>query len=177
MDFTENTLSTKEVYNGKIMQVKVDTIQLPNGNQSKRELVVLSGASAVLAIKDGCVLLVKQYRKAVEKILIEIPAGKLEKDEDPVICAQRELEEETGYASNKLDKLGIFDPSPGCLVETIHLFYTNDLKKTRIHPDEDEFIEPLLIPIKEVDKMILNGEITDGKTVCAMAHYHLRNNQ
>lgn len=129
MNLEEKTLSTKQIFEGKIISVQVDTVQLPNGEQSTRELVKHPGAVAVIPVtKDGKIIMVRQFRKALEKEIIEIPAGKLELGEAPEVTAIRELEEETGYTTKQLQYVQSFYTSPGFADEIIYLYYTDQLE-------------------------------------------------
>ncbi|MBP1743613.1 MAG: hypothetical protein H6Q58_591 [Firmicutes bacterium] len=169
MDYTEKTLNVKKIYNGKILDLEEVEVLLPDGKSSKREIVRHNGAVAVIAYKDAdTVLFVEQYRKAVEKVLLEIPAGKIEKGEDVMLCAMRELEEETGYKSDNLTYLGKIVASPGFCDEYIHIF-----KAEQLYPgdgtlgDEDEFIGLREVKAGDVKGMIRDGSIEDAKTICA----------
>ena len=125
----ERTISSERVYEGKIIGVRVDTVELPSGRETKREIVEHSGATAIVAVdSEGDVLLVRQYRKPVEKALLEIPAGGIEAGEDPLDCARRELAEETGFAAGRWDKLGIFYTTPGFCTEEMHVFLATGLE-------------------------------------------------
>lgn len=169
MDFTEKTLNIKKIYEGRILDLEEIEVLLPDGKSSKREIVRHNGAVAIIAYKDeDTVLFVEQYRKAVEKVLLEIPAGKIEKGEDLMLCAMRELEEETGYKSDNLTFLGKIVASPGFCDEYIHIY-----KAERLYPgdetlgDEDEFIDLREVKIADVKGMIKDGSIEDAKTICA----------
>ncbi len=170
-DLFEKTIASKNVYNGKIINVSVDTVQLPNGKEAKREIVKHQGAVAVLAISpDNKVILVKQYRKPVDKMMIEIPAGKLEPSEKPEVCAIRELQEETGYIAKNVTKICTFYTSPGFSNEVIHLFRATHLEKGAAMPDDDEFVEFFEVTIEELRKLVESGEIIDAKTLVAIPY-------
>ncbi|SFH48568.1 ADP-ribose pyrophosphatase [Tindallia magadiensis] len=178
----EKTLKSHKIYEGKIISLRVDTVELPDQKYSKREVVEHSGASAIIPITtEGNVILVKQYRKPVESYLLEIPAGRLEQDEDPEICAKRELIEETGYSSNCFEKLMTYYTSPGFSNELIHIFLAYDVEEGKSNPDEDEYLEVLSIPFDDLLKKIHKGEIMDSKTIIAVMAarqiLHLRNKQ
>lgn len=169
MDFTEKTLNVRKIYEGKILDLEEVEVQLPDGKSSKREIVRHNGAVAIIAYKDeNTVLFVEQYRKSIEKVLLEIPAGKIEKGEDVMVCAMRELEEETGYKSDNFTYLGKIVASPGFCDEYIHIYKAEDL-----YPgdgtlgDEDEFIGLKEIDASDVKAMIRDGRIEDAKTICA----------
>lgn len=165
MVYEEVTIKSEEIYSGKVVNLKVDTVELPDKKYSKREIVQHSGGVGVVAIKGDNIILVKQYRKAVEKELIEIPAGKLELNEEPIETARRELQEETGYLSNDLRYLTEFYPTPGYCTEKIHIFITYDIVAGEQDLDEHEYIEVMEVPIKEAYEMVIKGEIVDAKTI------------
>ncbi len=142
MKFYEETISTNYIHKGKILNLKIEEVKLPNGKTSKREIVEHRGAVAILAFKDeNTILLVSQFRKPLNETILEIPAGKLEIGEEPVICAQRELEEETGYKAENLKFLGKIATTPGFSDEIIYIYKATDLYDGTIGGDEDEFIE------------------------------------
>ncbi|MEP7287218.1 MAG: NUDIX hydrolase [Chloroflexota bacterium] len=166
---TEKTLSSEMIYDGKIVHLSVDTVQLPNGQTTRREVVRHSGAVAIVPLDaEGNVILVRQYRHAANRILLEIPAGTLNKDEDPDVCAVRELQEEIGYKPGKLEKIGAIFVAPGYTSEFIHLYLATDLSESRLELDEDEFIEVSRVPFQEAITLIHVGEIIDGKSVSAL---------
>lgn len=175
MDFSEKTVKTDRVYEGRVINFRVDTVELPNGNTSTRELVEHPGGVGIVAVDDGGnVMMVRQYRKPYEKIILEIPAGKMEKGEEPELCGRRELEEETGYAAGSFEFLGECYPSVGYTNEIIRLFLARNLKKTHMHPDEDEFLKVERIPIEDLYKMIMNNEIADAKTVIGILKAYIK---
>ena len=169
MDFTEKTLNINKIYEGRILDLEEVEVLLPDGKSAKREIVRHNGAVAIIAYKDEeTVLFVEQYRKAVEKVLLEIPAGKIEKGEDVKLCAMRELEEETGYRSDNLTYLGKIVASPGFCDEYIHIYKAEDLYPgDETLGDEDEFIGLREIKVEDVKGMIKDGSIEDAKTICA----------
>ncbi len=171
----EKTISSKEVYKGKILDVYCDDVQLPSGRVSKREVIRHCHAAAVLAFNDkNEVILEDQYRYPYDDIITEIPAGKGDEGETGEETALRELEEETGYKARYLEELGLFYPSVGYTDEAIHLYLAKDLKKTHQHLDEGEELEYYFIPFEKLCEMIRNKEIADGKTVAAVCYYLLR---
>lgn len=177
MNFNEKTINSNRIFEGNIIKVRVDDVLLVNGNKAKREVVEHSGAVAILPITDeGKIFLVKQFRKPIEKELIELPAGKLEKGEKPLECALRELEEEIGYKAEKITKLITIYTSPGFADEVIHIFIARELKKTKTNRDEDELIEIVETDINEALQMILNGKIMDSKTISGILTYINQNN-
>lgn len=168
-ELEEKTLSTKHVYQGKILNLRVDQITLPNGKEAAREVVEFSQAVAVVALKENNdVLLVSQYRYPVGEVLIEIPAGKLDRDESPEQCARRELQEETGYTAKHLAKICEFYTTPGFSTELMHIFYATGLSEGEQSPDEDEFVKVSEVPYAEAIKMIHAGKIRDGKTIAGL---------
>ena len=169
MDFTEKTLNVNKIYEGRILDLEEVEVLLPDGKSAKREIVRHNGAVAIIAYKDDeTVLFVEQYRKAVEKVLLEIPAGKIEKGEDVKLCAMRELEEETGYRSDNLTYLGKIVASPGFCDEYIYIYKAEDLYPgDETLGDEDEFIGLREIKVEDVKGMIKDGRIEDAKTICA----------
>lgn len=166
MLYEEKTMKSDKVYEGKILNLKVDTVEMPDKKYSKREIIEHPGGVAMIALtSNDSLILVKQYRKAVEDFLIEIPAGKLELNEEPRETAIRELKEETGMESNKLTYLSEFYTSPGYCNEKIHLYLAEDLKKVDYEPEPGEFLEVLEFEIDELIKMVKMGEIIDSKTI------------
>ncbi|MEQ2129209.1 NUDIX hydrolase [Caldanaerobacter subterraneus KAk] len=172
MEQKEPTVSTKKVFEGKIINLRVDEVRLPNGRITTREIVEHPGGVSIVAVtNDGKILLVKQYRKPAEEVLLEIPAGKLEKGEDPLECAKRELSEETGYEAGHIEHLITFYTTPGFSNEKMYLYFAKDLKKSKIHPDEDEFLEVGEYSPEELWKMILENKIKDSKTIIGVLYY------
>ena len=169
--FVEKTIHSQPIYHGKVISLKVDDVTLPNGETSKREIVNHPGAVAVIAItEEGKLVVVEQYRKALERSIIEIPAGKLEPGELPEVTAVRELEEETGYGCKELTYLQSFATSPGFADEIIHLFIARGLYQieNRAAMDEDEFVELMEITIEEGEQMVASQKIFDAKTAFAI---------
>lgn len=169
----EVTLSTKPIFEGKVITLQVDTVRLPDGNTATREVVRHPGAVAVLALHDGKMLVVDQFRQPMGRCEIEIPAGKLEPGEDPMEAAVRELEEETGYRCGEIKLLQSFYTSPGFADEIIHLYVTNDLAIGEMSPDADEFLELSEITLNEAYQYIKEGRISDAKTIMAVYAWHL----
>lgn len=175
-DFEEKTISSKMIYDGRVVKLVVDDVSLPNGEQSKREIVKHSGAVAIMAVtKEEKLVLVKQFRKALEKTTFEIPAGKLEAGEQPLECAIRELEEETGYRAKTIKPLYSFYTSPGFADEVVHLFWAEDLEEGVVHLDQDEFIELVEYSLEECFAAIEAKEICDAKTILAVHLWKQRN--
>lgn len=171
MNLTEKTLSTSTVYDGKIIKVNLDKVELPDGAISFREEVIHGGGACVFALVDGKVPLVKQYRYAYKKEVWEIPAGKLEKGEDPMLTAKRELIEETGVSPNSLSLVGTLYPSPGYTNEIIYVYFTDDCVVSKQKLDDGEFLEVTYFSISELEKMAKSGEICDAKTLFALYYY------
>lgn len=171
MDLTEKTISKKNIYKGKIIDVDVDQVELPNGEISTREIVNHTGAVAVCALTpEKKVVFVKQYRKPIEQVLLEIPAGKLEKGEDPEEAAIRELAEETGYKTEKLSLIADVFTSPGFANEKISIYFTDEIVPGEIHLDPDEFVEQVALSIDEINTLVENKEIQDSKTLIALQY-------
>jgi len=175
MDLEEKTIESKLIYNGKVLRLRLDTVTLPNGREAMREIVEHSGAVAVVPIdEEKRVYLVRQYRKPMEKTLLEIPAGKLEPGEDPIECAKRELAEEIGFTPGELKQLAFICSSPGYCDERVYVYLARDLKSHQLEKDESEFLEVEIYPFAEVLKMVLDGSIEDGKTITGLllaSHY------
>ena len=169
MIISEKTISSKAIYNGKVLKFHVDTVELENGHISTRELVDHPGGVGVVAIDgDGYVCMVTQYRKPYEKAVTEIPAGKLDPRETPEVCGKRELKEETGLVCESLVSLGELYPSAGYTNEIIHLYLATDFVQGEANPDDDEFVDVEKIHIDTLCDMIMSGEIKDGKTIAAI---------
>lgn len=169
--FEEKTISSERIYEGKIINLKVDEVNLPNGRTSKRELIEHPGAVAILALTaDNKIIMVEQYRKALERSIIEVPAGKLEKGESPETTAMRELEEETGYTADSLELIQSFSTSPGFADEVVHLFFAEGLRKAESGAvtDEDEFVELMEVTVEEAEQMMKDNRIYDAKTAFAV---------
>lgn len=162
----EKFVSREEIFHGRIVDLRVDTVRLPNGHLTTREVVDHPGGVGIVAIDEhDNVLTVKQYRYAFGTVLEEIPAGKLERGEDPALAARRELEEETGATCQTLTPLGSILPSPGGFGEVLHLYLAEGLTFGAQHPDEDEFLTFSRTPFETLLRRVLAGEVRDGKTV------------
>lgn len=169
MLYEEKTISSQKIFNGKIINLKVDTVKLPGGATATRELIGHPGGVAVVPVdENGILYLVRQFRKPYEEFVLEIPAGKRDKGEDTLIGAKRELSEETGLVAEKFIDLGKFYPTPGYVDEIIYIYLALGLKKGEAHPDEDEFVETERIHIDDLCNMIMNNEIKDGKTIAGI---------
>ena len=162
----EKLIDSKNIYDGSIIKVRVDTIEAQNGHIAPREIVEHPGGVGVVALmQNGNVCMVRQYRRPLDDFLLEIPAGKLNWGEEPFGCAVRELEEETGYKAKNYRYLGQICPTPGFCNEIIHIYLATDLIKGEANPDEDEFVEVEEYSIDELCDMIMEGTIIDAKTI------------
>ncbi len=165
MDLIEKKLSSEEIFNGVAIHLYRDEILLPNGNKGVREVIRHPGAVCVLPItEDGNVIFVNQFRYALNKVTLEVPAGKLEPNEDPLEAGLRELSEETGLSAEKVDYLGDLYTTPALIDEVIHMYLARGLSKGEQHLDEDEFVNTLEMPLDKAIEMVMNGEIKDSKT-------------
>ena len=170
MELTEKTLKSEEIFNGKVMKVIRDEIETADGHKSIREVVIHSGGVVIVALtKDNKILLVKQYRYPLRNTNIELPAGKLEPNENPDLAAKRELEEETGFSAGYWKSLGFINTTPGICTEKLYLYLAKDLEFKGEHPDEGEIIKCKQYTLDEVFNMIQKGEINDSKTICALS--------
>lgn len=168
----EVTIKSERVFDGKVVKLRLDTVELPNKKYTKREIVEHNGGVAILAVtKSDEIILVKQFRKAAEDFLLELPAGKIENNEKPIECAKREFKEETGFEADKFEKIYEFYTSPGFCNEKIYLYKASGLVQTGDNPDEDEFIDLLFINIHQAKEMINTGQISDSKTIIGILSY------
>ncbi|MEC5422330.1 NUDIX hydrolase [Virgibacillus sp. C22-A2] len=173
--FEEKTIKTEKIYDGKVVHLQVDEVTLPNGKTAKRELIKHPGAVAVIPItKDNKIVFVKQYRKPLEKSILEIPAGKLEVGEEPIVTAKRELEEETGYSTSELSFVTSFYTSPGFADELMYIYITDQLEplKGTVTGDDDEFIEVVELTLDEAKQYVEEERIHDAKTNYAVLYLH-----
>lgn len=165
----EQATSSRQIYNGNIVNLHVDRVTLADGKSTIREVVEHRGAAAVVPITDaGEVILVRQYRYAVKAELLEIPAGTMEEEETPESCATRELEEETGYVCKELRKVVAFFTAPGYTTELIHVFVAKGLTRTQMRTEEDERIRLEVMPLAEALDKVRSGEIQDAKSICGL---------
>ena len=174
MDLKERTVKVNYVYQGKIVNLRCDEAALPDGKPCKREMVEHPGGASVLCVYKGKVALVRQFRYAYQEELLEIPAGKLEKVEDPMLAAKRELEEETGLVAIELKPLFTLYPTPGYTNEKIYIYEASGVTLGKQHLDEGEFLNVVFLPVEEVARMIERGEIRDAKTIVAVQSYLLK---
>ncbi|WHY84520.1 NUDIX hydrolase [Neobacillus novalis] len=173
----EKTIRSEEIFSGKIISLHLQDVELPNGKQGKREIIKHPGAVAILAVTaDNKVLMVEQYRKALERTIVEIPAGKLEKGEEPALCARRELEEETGYECENLELLTSFYTSPGFADEIVHVYLATGLtkKENAAALDEDEFVNLEELTLDEAEQYVKEQKIFDAKTIFAVQYLQLQ---
>lgn len=169
MVMKEETMSTERIYNGRVLNLRIDTVELPDMKYGKREIIEHNGGVAIIALDEQKnILMVKQFRKAIEDVLLELPAGKLEAKEDPLECAKRELEEETGYKTENIELITSFYTSPGFSNEKLYIYLAKDLKKGTVNLDEGEFLESYKYKAQEVYKMIEENKIEDGKTILGL---------
>lgn len=168
-DLIETKIASKKVYQGSFLKIFEDTVRLPNGRDASREYVKHPGATAVVAIADdGRIAMVRQYRYPVDKVTLEIPAGKLDVGEDALVCAKRELKEETGYVAACWTKLTSLLTTPGFTDEVIHIYKAEKMRLDEACPDEDEFIHMDLYTPQELRRMIEDETIVDAKTIVAL---------
>ena len=173
----EKTLHSEEIFSGKVISLHLQDVELPNGKQSKREIVKHPGAVAILAVtNDDKTIMDEQYRKALERTIVEIPAGKLEKGEEPAVCARRELEEETGYGCERLELLTSFYTSPGFADEIVHVYLAKGLSKIENSAalDEDEFVNLEELTLEEALQYVKEQKIYDAKTIYAVQYLQLQ---
>ena len=167
----EHRTSSEDVYSGKFLHLKKDIVQLPDGNTTYREYLIHPGAVAIMPIlNDGRILLERQFRYPVDAAMIEIPAGKLELGEDPLLCAQRELLEETGYSAKSWEFLGRIHPVISYSTEIIDIYLAKDLTLGERALDEGEFLDVFAASLDEMHEWIASGKITDVKTIISVYH-------
>jgi len=171
--FAETTLSTQPVFAGKVISLEVSTVRLPDGRTATREIVRHPGAVGVLALFEGRMIAVEQYRKPLERMQLEIPAGKLDPGEAPEAAVMRELEEETGFRAGSVRHLFSFSTSPGFADEVLHLYFTDDVTSGGQRPDEDEFLSVELLTPEEAERAVREGRICDAKTMLALYAWKL----
>lgn len=177
-ELREIPFAAHRIYDGKIVTLERWDVKLPNGEEAMREVILHNGACAIVPVDEkGVVTLVRQHRVAVDRVTTEIPAGKLDgPDEDPALCARRELEEETGLRANNWKELTCLLTTPAFCKERIWIYLATELEQADAHPDDDEFLNLVRMPLDEAVAMVMRGEIRDAKT-CAgllMAHYALK---
>lgn len=169
MELEEKTLSSRTAYAGKIVTVKVDQALLPDGTSALREVVEHPGGVCILALEeDGTVPLVRQFRYPLGRVMLELPAGKLEYGEEPGPAAVRELGEEVGLEPGTLTDLGAIYVSPGFCKEKLHMYLAREVRPVPAHPDEDEFLDVVRMPFGQLAELVMSGQIQDGKTVATV---------
>ncbi len=169
MDLTETATGSTRIYEGRVVNLRVDTVRLPNGRESKREIVEHGGAVAIVPMRDTeTVILIRQWRMPAGKVLLEIPAGGMEAGETPEACAARELAEEIGQVPGRLVPLYSCYVAPGYSTEIIHGFLALDLHEAPENPDEDEFVEQVPMRLDDALAAIGRGEIEDAKTIAGL---------
>ncbi len=168
----EETLSSRTIYEGKVLKLRLDDVRLPDGRKTRREVVEHSDAVAIVALDDdNNTLLVKQFRKPVEKALLELPAGCIEPSEEPAATVSREMREETGYKPNKMEKLGGFYSSPGFCTEYMHVYLATGLVGDKLYAEDTDDIEVVRVPLEEVEDLIDSGAIRDAKSIAGLLLY------
>lgn len=169
MELREETIESREAFSGRLVKLRVDRVRLPNGHETTREIVVHRGAIAVVPLIDtDRIVMVRQFRQAAGEVLVEIPAGTLESGEDPIDCANRELQEEIGYRAGHLELMFSSYLAPGYSTEMLHTYLGRDLRTTDVAREPDEFIEIVEVPLQDAVGMIQTGEIKDAKTICGI---------
>ena len=169
MELGEKTLKSELIFDGRLLKLYRDEVELPDGGRSVREYVHHPGGAAVVALDgEGNVYLERQFRYPYHKVVMEIPAGKLEEGEDPFDAIRRELKEELGAEAGRWDALGHIMPSVGYTDEPLHLFLARDHTFGETHWDRDEYLEPFRLPFAEALEQAADGRLNDGKTVCAL---------
>lgn len=174
-DLKEHKISSKIMYEGHIIRVEEDQVLCPNQNTATREVVRRGEASCILAFcDDGKIIVEKQYRYPYDEVILELPAGKKDNNEDHCTTAIRELEEETGFLAHHMTYLGKIYPTVGFCNEVIHLYLASSLEKTKQHLDENEMVKLVFLSFEEIQDMIIKGQIVDAKTICALYYYQLK---
>lgn len=171
----ERIIESRRIYDGRIVNVRIDRVELGDGHVATREIVEHSQAVAIVPVApDGRIVMVRQYRLPVGREMLELPAGSLDSDEDPEQAAQRELQEETGFRAARIERIGGFWVAPGYCTEYIHIYLAEDLTESRLAGDEDERIEIDLIPLETALGRIDANEIDDAKSICGLLQYARR---
>lgn len=167
--FLEKTIKSERIFTGKVLALDVETVELPDGNLNTREIIRHPGAVAILPIdENGNIIMVRQFRKALDQSILEIPAGKLELNEDSLDCAKRELIEEVGKSASYWSLLLSVWSAPGFTDEKIHIYLAKDFQETIGTPDEDEFLQVESYSPEKIEMMVESGKINDTKTILAL---------
>ena len=169
MDYEEKTKSVKNIFDGNIIKLRVEMVELPDGKPATRELISHGGGVGVIAAdENGEIFMVSQYRIAAREMMMEIPAGKIDNGEDPLECGKRELIEETGYAAEEFTYLGTYYATPGYCEEKLHLYLARKLKFVGQHLDEGEFLNVKKYKLDDLYNMVMENKINDAKTAIAI---------
>jgi ADP-ribose pyrophosphatase len=175
MVMPEKKISSQQLYRGRAVSLRMDTVEKSNGKTTTREVVEHSNCVAVVVVDEqGNVLLVRQYRYPVGKFLLEIPAGGIDPNEEPIDCVRRELQEEIGYFPQKIEELGGFYSVPGYGTEYLHCYLATDLVPSRLIAEDSEGIEVVRVPISKITQIITSGEICDAKSIAALLTFLLQ---
>lgn len=168
----EKTLSTHIIFDGRAVKLRIDTVKTADGRESTREIIEHSDCIAVIAIdEDDNVLLVRQYRKAIEKELLEIPAGGIDPGEDAETAVRREMQEETGYLPGRVKRLGGFYSTPGYCTEYLHLYLATELAPSQLYAEDTAGISLVRVPVKEIPALLASGKIEDAKSIAGLHIY------
>ena len=169
MELFEKKLNSRQIFDGVVVKLFVDDVELPNGKKSIREIVRHPGAVCVIPVdEDENVIMIKQFRYPFSEVLLEVPAGKLEPNEDPLEAVKRELEEESGVNAESVEYIGTMYTTVAILDEKIHMYLATGLTYKNAHPDDGEFLEVVKIPLKTLVEMVMDGKIPDSKTQIAI---------
>ncbi|MGM0419678.1 MAG: NUDIX hydrolase [Bacillota bacterium] len=172
-ELKEKVLSSELAYEGRLLSYRIDQVKLPDGNISEREIIEHPGGVTIIPVSpERKIVMVRQYRRAADKVLLELPAGKVDGEEDLSQCAYRELKEETGYRAGKLKELFSFYTTPGYSTERIHLFLAEDLTYGKQEPEPGEFIDIVKIYPERIPELIFGGDIIDSKTISGLFAYY-----
>ena len=172
MKLTEKQISSQLIYEGKVLNLRKDRVELENGNTSYREIIQNKNACCVVAVDDNeNILLVDQFRYAIGRVVTELPAGKMDDGESKEDCCRRELLEETGYIAETIEYVGKFYPSVAYLTEELYVFFAKVKRESSQNLDDDEFVNIKLVPLSKVYQQVLSGEIEDSKTQIGILKY------
>lgn len=169
------TISSDTPFRGRAFAVRVDRVRLPDGKETRLEIIEHPGSVVMVPVDEtGQVWFVRQYRHAIGHDLLELPAGTLKPEEDPKVCAGRELREEIGMGARELTEIGSFFLAPGYATEFMHVFLATHLFPDRLPGDEDEILHPERLPVEEIRRILISGKLEDAKTVAALSLFFLR---